>query len=332
MNHSLAKSLIVIFLLFFLNGAGAMQPEKHHFKVIPLGVSGGEFQDNLSAYLIAPMQSDQWIALDAGTVCSEINKIPIKELKQFNIKSHEELFTKQIKAYLITHAHLDHINGLIICSTMDSNKEILGLDTTINFIRDNIFNWKIWPNFGDEGEQPWLKKYHYHRLSVDKNSLIPKTTLFVRAFPLNHGKGYPSTAFLLKADNHYLLYLGDTGADNIEKSQDLKQIWQEIAPLIRSHQLNTVFIECSYSNKQSDALLFGHLKPKWLNYELHELAKIVNPEFPNKALNGLNVVITHIKQGFGDNAIPQLILQELDKNNVLKVRFILPQQGKPMSF
>jgi hypothetical protein len=52
-----------------------------HFKILPLGTSGGELQDNLSSYLIAPIDANQWVALDAGTLCSAIKKIPATELQ-----------------------------------------------------------------------------------------------------------------------------------------------------------------------------------------------------------------------------------------------------------
>ncbi|WP_431606652.1 hypothetical protein [Legionella maioricensis] len=46
---------------------------------------------------------------------------------------------QNIKAYLISHAHLDHINGLILCSTIDSPKEILGINTTMEYISSDMF-------------------------------------------------------------------------------------------------------------------------------------------------------------------------------------------------
>ncbi len=324
--------IIILFLFFIPMLCSADDSTSTYFKVLPLGTSGGEFQNNLSAYLVAPARFNEWISLDAGTLCSEINNLPLNELNQFNIQSPKQLFSEKIKAYLISHAHLDHINGLVICSTIDSHKNILGINTTIDYMKEHIFNWKIWPNFADEGTEPLLKQYHYSRLEFGKKILVPDTHFFVTAFLLNHGHGYPSSAFLLEANNYYLLYLGDTGSDQIEQSQDLKHLWQAIAPLIREHRLRALFIECSYADNRPDSLLFGHLKPKWVINELHELAKTVDPTQSMRALNDLNVVITHIKQGIGEKENWQEILRQLNEQNDLGVHFIIPVQGKPLNF
>jgi 3',5'-cyclic-nucleotide phosphodiesterase len=294
--------------------------------VIPLGTSGGEFENNLSAYLVAPVSSDRWVTLDAGTLCSGIKNIPTQTLNEFNSRSRKEFFDKQIKAYLISHAHLDHISGLITCSTTDTHKEILGISSTLDYLRDYIFNWKIWPNFSDEGFKPLLKTYHYHYLSLDANILIPNTNLSVRPFILNHGNGYPSTAFLLESNKHYLLYFGDTGADKIEHSQDIHKVWEAVAPLIREGKLRTIFIESSYSNDRPDSMLFGHLTPHLILDELQDLAILVDQSDPRTALNGMKIVVTHIKQGLGQNNQMKIIQELRDKNN-LGVEFILPHPG-----
>jgi 3',5'-cyclic-nucleotide phosphodiesterase len=38
-----------------------------HFQVVPLGVKGGIDETNLSAYLLAPVNTQNYICLDAGT-------------------------------------------------------------------------------------------------------------------------------------------------------------------------------------------------------------------------------------------------------------------------
>lgn len=310
------------------------QALENYFYVIPLGTSGGPMEDNLSAYLVKNKDSDAWVALDAGTLCSAIKKIPESELKKLNIvpktgeSAAQTLFKQYLKAYLISHAHLDHISGLTICSTIDSAKEILGRDSTINYLRDDIFNWEIWPNFANEGKKPYLKQYHYQRLNLGENVLIPQTTTKVTAFALNHGNDYPSTAFLLESNDHYLLYFGDTGPDAVEHSDDINKIWQAIAPLIQTKKLHAIFIEVSYPNSQPDNMLFGHLTPKWLLTELRKLAALVNPEQPNTALKGVKIIVTHIKQGIGDKQITSQIMEQLNSQNDLGVEFILPKQNE----
>ena len=318
--------LTLLFSIFFISisyGESAT-----HFKVIPLGTTGGEFQDNLSSYLVAPANENEYVALDAGTTCSAIKKLSKDQLP--GNSSPEAFFTGQVKAYLLSHAHLDHIAGLVLCSTIDSKKTIWGTRPTIDFLRAYIFNWKIWPNFADEGILPYLKIYHYQRMDLDTEYAIPQPRLQVRAFPLSHGVGYASTAFLLKSANFYLLYVGDTGADELEKSHDLALLWREIAPLIKSNQLTAIFIEASYPNSRPDRQLFGHLTPHWLLLELQELAKQVDSQNPQQALQNLPVVVTHIKQGLATQNNAATIAQQLNSENNLGIRFIIPKQGQEL--
>lgn len=328
---------VTLFLVIVISTAlqctnASVVPPKIGFNVIPLGTSGGNFENNLSSYLVAPAQSKNWIALDAGSLCSGIENISSKTLKKVGIKSRVNLFTTGIKGYLISHAHLDHISGLIMCSTTDHKKPIYGLDSTLNFLQDHIFNWKIWPNFGDEGLKPLLKQYHYKRLAIGASVPIKNTSMSVQAYPLSHGNGYTSTAFLLKSNQQYLLYLGDTGADELEHSHNLQDIWHIVAPLIRKHKLAAIFIESSYANHTPDNALFGHLSPRHLHKELLNLANIVDTTNPTQALKGLPIVVTHIKQGLEPQSKPPLIMHELNENNNLGVIFILPHSGSLLQF
>ena len=71
------------------------------------------------------------------------------------------IFREKIKGYLISHGHLDHISGLVISSTEDTKKDIYGLKSTIETLKNNVFNWKLWPNFTNEGEGFKLNQYKY---------------------------------------------------------------------------------------------------------------------------------------------------------------------------
>lgn len=86
---------------------------------------------------------------------------------------------------------------------------------------------------------------------------LPETELRLRTFPLSHARPYESAAFLLRSHDDYLLYLGDTGADELELSHQ----WQAVGPLVRAGQLKALLIETSYAHEQPEQLLFGHLTP-----------------------------------------------------------------------
>lgn len=88
-------------------------------------------------------------------------------------------------------------------------------------------------------------------------------------------------------------------------------------------------METSYADPRPDHLLFGHLTPSWLLKSLRELDALAG----GQALVGLPVVISHIKFSIKNGQLPeQQILQQLQKDNDLGVRFIVPQQGDRWGF
>jgi cAMP phosphodiesterase len=288
------------------------------FKVVPLGVLGGIDESNLSAYMVAPYSSKQYVCLDAGTLHAGINKAIARHT--FNIPANQVL-KQYIKGYFISHSHLDHLAGLIINSPEDSTKNIYAFADCIRVLKNNYFTWKSWANFANEGEAPALGKYHYTVLAPGKEIEVDNTTMQATAFPLSHSN-LTSTAFLLKSNDSYLLYLGDTGCDELEKSHNLQTLWQTIAPLIKSHQLKAIMIEVSFPNEQPDKSLFGHLTPRLLMQELNVLAAYAG------SVKGLNVVVTHLKPP-ADHILK--IKQQLKAGNKLSVKLTFPQQGVPIN-
>lgn len=291
------------------------------FDIVPLGVYGGEREDNLSSYLISASNSNGFLALDAGTLNTGIRKAIEKKTFAEDEKS---VLQNDIKGYFISHAHLDHISGLIINSPADSKKNVYTLASVKANILNHYFINETWINFSDEGLNP-LDKYHFQVLNNKKPVSVLGTNLSVEAFPLSHGKNYQSSAVLIKLNENYALYFGDTGADRIENSINLENIWKTIAPLIKKTQLKVIMIEVSFPDSQPDKLLFGHLTPKLLNEELKKLASLTG----EKNLKDLNIIVTHIKPT-GNNE--EIIKKELLENNPFNVHFIFPKQGEKLSF
>lgn len=314
------KMLLLFFMaILFTVNAFAQAPS---FKVIPLGVKGGLDESNLSSYMAAPVNSNAYVCLDAGTLYAGIRVA--KEKGNFS-KPIEKVLRENIKGYLISHGHLDHLAGLVINSPGDTSKNIYGMSYVIDVLKNNYFTWQSWANFADEGEKPLLKKYHYVTLETNAEIPLDNTSMTVRAFPLSHGNPYQSTAFLLRHKNAYLLYLGDTGADEIEHSDKMKNLWRAVGPLIKQKQLKAIFIETSYPNEQPDNQLFGHLTPKWLMKEMDVLSSYAG----KKNMKGLPVVITHIKPSAG---IEQEIKKQILSSNKLGLKIIVPEQGRKLVF
>lgn len=272
---------------------------------------------NLSAYMLAPAGSDAYVCLDAGTVSNGIVAAVGKEV--FNVNA-ETVLKKNIKGYLISHPHLDHISGMIINSVDDTVKRVYAMEHCISVMKAHYFNWQSWPNLADEGNAPALNKYRYQLLAEGVEMPVKDSEMSVQAFPLSHSKPYSSTAFLVKHGDEYVLYFGDTGPDEVEQTDHMKRVWIAVAPLVKSGRLKGVFLEVSYPNAQPDRHLYGHLTPKWFMREFEVLGGIAGKEH----LRDLSVVVTHIKP-VGNNE--ETIRKELGAANNLGLRLIFPEQG-----
>ncbi|MBX2901119.1 MAG: 3',5'-cyclic-nucleotide phosphodiesterase [Cyclobacteriaceae bacterium] len=292
------------------------------FKVVPLGIKGGSDESNLSAYAVAAGTTQDFICLDAGTIYSGIQKAITNKVWKGDATAFQR---KHIKGYLISHPHFDHVNGLVITSPEDSANYIYGIESCLSVLKEKHFSWKSWANFGNEGEPPTLNKYTYQTLIPTKEVPLPNTSLFVTPFVLSHVSPNESTAFLVRSGDNYLLYVGDTGCDRLEKSDKLHQLWKAMAPLIQTRKLKAIFIEVSFSNEQPEGALFGHLTPALLLEELTALETISG----SGTLKNLNVVITHMKPLGNREAV---IKKQVRANNNQGVKLIFPSQGKPLAF
>ncbi len=309
-----------IYLFLFLGCIHFGQAQS--FDLIPIGVYGGGEENNLSAYLISEKDKNEFLCLDAGTLRSGIDKAI--EKGNFNIEN-IEVIRNYIKGYFISHGHLDHLSGLIINSPDDSKKNIYGTSATIDVLKNRYFTNDAWINFANEGDQPQLGKYTYKRMDAADGFPIDQTQLKGQIFSLSHVNPQKSSAIVVtNPQGEAVLYLGDTGADRIEKSDLLHQLWQGVAPILKNNKLKAILIETSFDNQRDEKLLFGHLTPKLLTEELQNLSKISN----KKDLKGLKVIITHLKPG--GNQIEK-IKSELEAYNPLQVNYIFPVQGEKIS-
>lgn len=291
------------------------------FEVLPLGVYGGGDESNLSSYLVRDYQHQNYLACDAGTLRAGL----LAAHKKGNLEQTPmQTLQNHIKAYFISHSHLDHLSGMIINSPEDTNKPIYACKETIEALRNHYFINATWTNFANEGESPVLNKYQYKRVKEEKLYSIEETDLEMSVFPLSHP--VPSSAAWIKNKiGNSILYFGDTGPDRVEQNGHLNTIWKTVAKDLKEGKLKAILIEVSFSNAQPSDKLFGHLTPKFLVEELQSLAQYAGID----SLKDFPIVVTHIKPD--GNSIKQ-IKKELKESNGLQVQYIFPEQGVPLLF
>lgn len=102
------------------NAASPVAAAKPQFVAIALGTAGGLTEANLTSYLLAPFGSTDFVALDAGTVLTGLEQADRKKSFSDIVVPPESsltvagyILTERIKAYLLSHPHLDHIAGLV---------------------------------------------------------------------------------------------------------------------------------------------------------------------------------------------------------------------------
>ncbi len=329
MKRTVSRALAMSFAAVSLAQAG------EGFDVVSLGARGGIQDGNLSAYLVRPHGDPHAVACDVGALVNGLRiadekgvfqDIEVPEGSTYTRVGH--MLVDNLKGYLVSHAHLDHIAGLIAASPDDGKKPIYALPSVNADIEQTYFNWEAWPNFGDRGKEPQLKKYEYRDLAAGAKAELTGTAMHVTPYPLSHG-GVESTAFLIESGDDALLCFGDTGPDAVEKSTRMAEVWAAVADRLQQKRLKAIIIETSYTNAQPDDLLFGHLTPAWLLKSLKELEAKAGAG----SLKDLPVVVSHIKYSLKTGPSPQEeILAQLQAGNDLGVNFIIPEQGMAWRF
>ncbi|MCL1926290.1 MAG: 3',5'-cyclic-nucleotide phosphodiesterase [Syntrophorhabdaceae bacterium] len=213
-------------------------------KIKALGVSGsGGSRHNSSSFLV-----DGVLLLDAGTVVGELSA------KEEN----------RIRHILLTHAHMDHMNGIpfLLASragsgtgtpvTVAGGKEVLG------DIRRHIFNGRIWPDFSKipSKESPLLL---YKTLTQTRCCRIDGYTVAMER--VNHT--VPANGFIVANQaKKAVAYTGDTGPTD--------RFWKRM----EEFDVKALITEISFPNRfEKIARMSGHLTPAMLEEEIRKISR-----------------------------------------------------------
>ncbi|KAF6765028.1 class II cAMP phosphodiesterase [Ephemerocybe angulata] len=266
------------------------------FDIVVIGAGGGPDETNLSAYLVKSHPSrweDGVLALEAGSGQGALRHIVERNPRLFSSEtepgralSATEVYNA-IRCFLITHAHLDHINSLVVSagSLSGPRKRIYAAKQTLDDIA-SIFNDRIWPNLASWKEDDENYKLLYSPLQQNTKYTSITPDISVQSFPLNHGSNdqgpYESFAYFIRHDlsGGEFLFFGDVEPDSLAATPQSIHVWRTAAPKIPT-TLRAIFIECSWSSGRPDNQLFGHLTPEHLLEELVVLATEVRKARPS---------------------------------------------------
>ncbi|MFO0598961.1 MAG: 3',5'-cyclic-nucleotide phosphodiesterase [Myxococcaceae bacterium] len=295
------------------------------FDVVVLGASGGIDEGDLTSVLLSRAGRGEFIAFDAGTLVAGLRRAAVRGGLAGVAPS--EVFARHLHGVFLSHPHLDHVAGLIIASPeAPKGLAVYGLRSTLEPLREHVFGTPLWANFTDEGAGA-IGRYHLAPLEPGVSLEVAAAAMKVEALELSHG-GVVSTAFLATVDDgSAALYLGDTGPDEVEKSEKLAALWKRVAPLVREQKLKVLFLEASFADPRKPELLFGHLTPSWILKELAVLEREAG------TLRGLTLVVTHLKPSVdGGEAVRDAVRSQLAPLEARGVTVVLPVAGARQSY
>lgn len=208
------------------------------------------------------------ILIDAGSVMSVLPDNSVGE----------------IRSVLITHPHIDHIKELpFLVDSLFSRKargiRVLGSRTTIEALKDHVFNGLIWPDMAElDADRSFLS------LETVSSDWFDLDGIRVKAFAENHIDG--SLGYILCEDGKYALFTGDTGVH-----QDLFDLIKSLGP-----DLKACFVEASFPSSMG---------------ALASITQHLTPELIMKGLDGVlspstRVIIYHIKPKHMEEVVAEL--------------------------
>ena len=245
-------------------------------KIRVLGAFGGEgFGHRPSSFLI-----NDRVLIDGGSVTGALT-VP------------EQL---AIEYAIVSHAHLDHIAGIVyltetlgFCET-GAAVTIAGIDPVVATLRAGVFNNILWPDFSKipHVDVPVVK---YRTLVEDVEQRVGD--LWVTPVQVNHT--VPTSGFIVHDGTGGMIYSGDTGPTNA--------LWAAARGL---HGLKGVILECAFPNRLGQlATVAKHMTPELIRRELDKLP----PNVP--------VWIFHVKPQFHEE-----IAEEIERIGNERVRLL----------
>jgi len=212
-------------------------------ELLPSALPGGDHQF-LVTYLV-----DGVVAIDAGALGL------VADLRR----------QRAVRHVFVTHEHLDHIASLpLFLETVHEPGpdcvELLGAAVTLDRIRRDVFNDRLWPDFFALST---AAERFVRDTPLRAGTPVVRAGLTVTPFPVSHAT---DTLGLLVDDGRVAVaFPSDTGPT--------EEFWRGIAACPR---LGAVFLECSWPERLAAlAARTGHLCPSTFAAEVRKVGRAV---------------------------------------------------------
>jgi cAMP phosphodiesterase len=191
---------------------------------------------------------------------------------------------EQVRHLLLTHSHIDHLASLPIFieniyTTSPECPTVYGSSTTLDSVRRDLFNNRIWPDFVtmSEGASKFLRLQAF-----EAGQTLVIEGLHVTAVALSHV--VPTLGFIVADEKSTVAFVSDTGPT--------EEIWHQLNQLPR---LDALFVECCFPNAlEWLALVSLHLTPRMLVKELTKLR------------HAPRIFLVHLKPRYRDELIQEV--------------------------
>ncbi|ARU31202.1 3',5'-cyclic-nucleotide phosphodiesterase [Sulfuriferula sp. AH1] len=203
---------------------------------------------------------DDDILIDAGTGTGDLT---LEEMAR-------------IDHVFLTHSHLDHSAFLPLLADASAFMrqrplEVHALPETINALRENMLNGKLWPDYTIQPsmEKPYIR---FHALTCNETIVLEKR----RITPLPAKHSVPAVGYRLDSGTSSFVYSGD--------STLCDAFWEALNAI---DNLRYLMIETTFLNKltKTAAPASGHMTANLLAQGLKQLKR------------PLNILITHMEPG-----------------------------------